>query len=349
MPDISVLVTGVGGSGIGSQVLKALRLASLPLEITGTDTTRASTGVKEVDHFHLLPPAKDPSYMEAVLRIGKERNIRVLFPGSEPELLVLSKNRKALEEAGILLPVNNHEVIEVCLDKFRTNQFLAQNGFAFPQSYRVKDVSDIPAVENYPVIIKPNTGGSGSNGVMIAQNRDELMVFVSFLLNVTTDLVVQEYVGDEQSEYTVGVLSTLEGEVINSIAVHREIASGLGNRIRVKNNTGRSELGKFLVVSSGISQGRVGAFPEVTKPCEEIARKLGSAGPLNIQCRYVNGRVMVFEINPRYSGTTPLRAMAGFNEPGIMIRKYILKENIEPHFAYPEKLIMRTLKEVVIE
>ncbi len=347
-PEIAVLVTGVGGSGIGSQVLKALRLSGLALRITGTDTTAASTGVQEVDQFRVLPSAKDPAYADEILRLCREHHIQVLFPGSEPELLILSRNRERLEQAGVLLPVNRREVIETCLDKFKTNRFLAENGFSFPQSYRVSSRSEIPAIESYPVIIKPNTGGSGSNGVMIAQNPEELTVFVSFLLQVNPDLVVQEYVGDEESEYTVGVLSSLEGSIINSIAVHREIRSGLGNRLRVKNHTGRRELGDYLVVSSGISQGRVGRFPEVTGPCETIARKLGSAGPLNIQCRLVNGRVMVFEINPRYSGTTPLRALAGFNEPGIMIRKYLLQEKIETHFPYAEKLILRTLKEVIV-
>ena len=129
-------------------------------------------------------------------------------------------------------------------------------------------------------------------------------------------------------------LAQWKGEVINSIAVHRVIDSGLGNKLKVKNTTGRADLGSHLVVSSGISQGRVGKYAEVTGPCEEIARKIGSKGPLNIQCRFVNGKLFVFEINPRYSGTTPLRSMVGFNEPEIMIRKYVLHETVAPHFPF---------------
>lgn len=348
MNNTSVLVTGIGGSGIGSQILKALKMSSLGLNIIGTDTTDISTGVKEVQHFYKIPFANDSNFINAVLTICKTQNIKIIFPGSEPELTVFSKNRQIFIEAGIIMPINTEEVIEICLDKFKTNHFLSQNGFSFPKTFRITAISDIPGIDFYPVIIKPNTGGSGSNGVMIAQNKEELSVFVSFLLNISADLVVQEYVGDADSEYTVGVISSLEGKLINSIAVHRIIETGLGNKMKIRNNTGRKELGKNLVVSSGISQGMVGKFLEITKQCEEIAKKINSKGPLNIQCRLVKGKVFVFEINPRYSGTTPLRAMVGFNEPEIMIRKYVLGENIEANFTFPEKVIMRTLKEVIL-
>ena len=85
------------------------------------------------------------------------------------------------------------------------------------------------------------------------------------------------------------------------------------------NRTGRAELGKNLVISSGVSHGDIGRFPEVTEPCKEIAAKLGARGPINIQCRLFRGKVYPFEINPRFSGTTGLRAMVGFNEPQQLI------------------------------
>ncbi|MEP6595166.1 MAG: ATP-grasp domain-containing protein [Ginsengibacter sp.] len=348
MNSISVLVTGVGGSGIGSQILKALKMSSLPLSIIGTDTTDVTTGVKEVHHFYRVSPANDPGFVNEIIKICKSADVKIIFPGSEPELKVFSKHRHIFIKAGIVMPINTEEVIAICLDKYKTNVFLSENGFLFPRTCRITKIAEVAGIDYYPVVIKPNTGGSGSNGVMIAQNKEELTAFVSFLLNVYPDLVVQEYVGNAESEYTVGVITSLEGEFINSIAVHRIIENGLGNKMKVSNTTGKTELGKNLVISSGISQGTVGKFAEVTKQCEEIAKKINSKGPLNIQCRSVGGKVFVFEINPRYSGTTPLRAMVGFNEPELMIRKHILGENIKANFPFPEKVIMRTLKEVIL-
>jgi carbamoyl-phosphate synthase large subunit len=58
--------------------------------------------------------------------------------------------------------------------------------------------------------------------------------------------------------------------------------------------------------------------------------------------------VIPFEINPRFSGTTSLRALAGYNEPDVLVRRDVLGEKIEPYFSYQDVLILRGLKENVI-
>jgi carbamoyl-phosphate synthase large subunit len=183
---------------------------------------------------------------------------------------------------------------------------------------------------------------------MIAQTRDEAITLSTYLLRLYPKFIAQEYVGTPDTEYTVGVLVSMEGELINSIALKRNILSGLSNRIKGKNLIGKKELGSILAISSGISQGEIGVFPEITHPCEEIAMAFGCRSVFNIQCRFVNGRVFVFEINPRFSGTTPLRAMVGYNEPDVLLRRHVLGEKIQPHFAYGNGIIMRGLREVLI-
>ena len=111
------------------------------------------------------------------------------------------------------------------------------------------------------------------------------------------------------------------------------------------NRTGNERLGPVLAISSGISQGEIGRFPEVTARCEQLALALGCRGAINIQCRLVGDRVYVFEINPRFSGTTSLRAMVGYNEPDVLIRKHVLGEAITPGFAYESGYIMRGVSE----
>jgi carbamoyl-phosphate synthase large subunit len=180
---------------------------------------------------------------------------------------------------------------------------------------------------------------------LIAQSKEELFAFCKYLLDIYPEFIAQEYIGTPDEEYTACVLTSLEGEYINSIAVKRMILSSLGNRMKVKNRTGRKDLGDMLAISSGISQGEIGKFDKITEQCKEIALKLKSKGPLNIQCRFVNGKVYVFEINPRYSGTTSLRAMVGFNEPDIMIRKHLLGEHIDVDFKFENGYILRGLDE----
>ena len=62
----------------------------------------------------------------------------------------------------------------------------------------------------------------------------------------------------------------------------------------------------------------------------------------------MDGEIYVFEINPRFSGTTSLRAMVGYNEPDVLIRHHVLGEPVEPGFAYAEGTILRGLSETYV-
>lgn len=346
---IVIMITGIGGGGHGEQILKALKLADTNYTIVGADMSPLSMGLAEVDFPYIVPPANDPDYINVILKVCKKHKVKVLFHGSEPELKVMSKHRNEIEKAGIFLPINPQEVLDICMDKSRTMEFMEKNGFAFPKSVTVRTINELDTVDFFPAVLKPSIGAGGSANILLAQTKEELSMFGQYLLSIYPEFIIQEYVGTPESEYTVGVLISMDGELINSIGVKRSILSSLSNRIKVTNQTGNESFGKVLAISNGVSQGEIGVFPEVTKPCEEIAMRLGCRGSVNVQCRFVNGKVYVFEINPRFSGTTSLRAMVGYNEPDILIRKHILKQEIIPRFKYQSGFIMRGLKETYIE
>jgi carbamoyl-phosphate synthase large subunit len=343
------MVTGVGGGGHGEQILKALRLARIPLRIVGGDITPYSSGLQKVDRAYLLPAASDPDYVDTILELCRHEHVRVLFHGSEPELKVFSRNRDRLHAAGLFVPINPAPVIELCMDKVRTCEFLSSNGFAVPPFRQVRTLDDALSFGNLPAVLKPSVGGGGSANVYLVQNREELAALAAQLLTIYQEFIVQEYVGTPDAEYTVGVLSDMDGNLLHSIGVRRYILPALSNRIKVPNRCPKASLGPTLAVSNGVSQGEIGPFPDVTGPCEEIARKLGSRGPLNIQCRFVDGKVFVMEINPRFSGTTSLRALVGFNEPEILIRKHVLGEHVQARFPYQEGVVLRSLEETFVQ
>src|SRR4030095_3914412 len=211
MNKINVLVTGSGGGGIGEQVIKCLRLATLDVFILGTDVTEVSKGRIDADEFLLAPMANTPEYLPFLLDQCAQKNIRALVPGSKGELKVLSANRQHFAEKGIALLVNSESVIQTCLDKNLSGNFLQENGFASPRSFRIAGESDLSAIDVLPLVLKPSVGGGGSVNTMIAQTPEELKVFGKFLLSQYNEFIAQEYVGDAGSEYTVGVLSTREG------------------------------------------------------------------------------------------------------------------------------------------
>lgn len=345
---LKVLVTAIGGGGHGDQILKALKLAEPGrYTIYGADANPHCPQAEFVDRFVQLPLASDTEYMTILLKICKKLGVQALFHGCEPELLLFAKNRKLIEDAGIFLPINDVALIQLCMDKAKTNARLAELGFPVPRFLNISTENEFDAIEWFPVVVKPALGGGGSANVFIAQNIQELKSLAVYLGlgTFTSGFMIQEYVGTPDQEYTVGVLHDLDGRYINSIAVKRYLNNGLSVRTSVNNRTGRKELGERLVISSGVSQGDIGRFDDVTKQCREIAERLGSRGPLNLQCRFVDGKVQVFEINPRFSGTTSLRAMVGLNEPDLLVRRHLLGQGIGEDAPYQELTILRSLME----
>jgi carbamoyl-phosphate synthase large subunit len=346
---ITVMVTGIGGGGHGEQILKALRLADTPYEIVGSDMSQFCRGFKEVDHSYVVPPARDPQYINRILELCLKHRVQALFHGSEPELMVLSRNRKVFEAQGIFVPINPQRVIDLCMCKSSTIAFLQEHKFSYPYTLVLSKLEDIQNWKSFPAILKPSIGSGGSAHTFIAQNKAELEILARYLLDlqVCPEVIVQEYKGTPEAEFTVGVLSDMDGNLINSIALRRNLSSSLSCRIRIPNRTGFEEFGKYLAVSTGVSQGEIGKFPEVTKTCERISSRLGVRGAVNIQCRLHRGEVYVFEINPRFSGTTSLRAMVGYNEPDLLIRRHVLGEEIPRQFSFRRAMIVRGLDETL--
>ncbi len=347
---IRVLVTAIGGGGHGDQILKALRLAPEGrYMIFGADANSRCSQASLVEHFVTLPLARDPGYMQLLLRTCKELGIQALFHGCEPELRLFAENCKLIRDAGIFLPINDPALISLCMDKSKANERLTELGFAAPRYVDVTNERELDEIDWFPVVVKPTVGGGGSANVFLAQNGSELKGLAAYLGlgSTTSGFMIQEYVGTPDQEFTVGVLHDLDGHYINSIAVRRHLSSGLSVRTSMINRTGRAELGERLVISSGVSQGDIGRYQDVTRQCREIADRLGSRGPLNFQCRFVDGKVRIFEINPRFSGTTSLRAMVGLNEPDILVRRHLLGHNVGEDAPYRDGTIFRSLVETL--
>lgn len=342
MKKISILVTGIGGGSHGEQIIKSLNLVKdLSLEIIGTDVTTQTTGKTIVDKFYKVPYVSDSKYEEIIFEIIEENDVKFIFHGSEPELKFISENREKFEKLGIWHPLNSKDTISLCMNKYETYKYLKNLGVNLPQFRKIDSIEDIEDIDFYPLVLKPSTGSGGSSDVYIALDKEDCELLAKYMLKHNVDIIAQQYIGSHFDEYTIGVSSNNSGDILGSIVVKRYITNALSTYKKVKNDN------ELFVISSGISQGKVCYNKNLQNQAENIAKLIGSKGPLNIQCREVNGELMLFEINPRLSGTTSLRAMAGYNEPELMIKYYILNQTWDN--KYKEITIMRTIEEVEID
>ncbi len=319
---IVILVTAVGGGAVGRQIVKALQMSELPLRIVVTDASPFAFGLTKAERAYVVPLANDPNYIDTLLEICAHEGVQFLAPGFEAELECVSANRARFEAAGVRLLINDAQVIDLCQDKWRTFEFLRDQAFPYAESWLIESKTDLEQITTFPVVVKPALGGGGSRYVYIARDCRELEMYASLLLRDRQVTMVQEYVGTSDEEYTVGVLTTPTGELVGSIALRRLILEAISTKLRIPALDGTHS----LTISSGFSQGVIDEYPDVRATCEAIAARLGSRGPLNIQCRKTKRGVVAFEINPRLSGTTSIRALVGFNEPEALIRYHLTGE-----------------------
>lgn len=316
-----ILVTAVG-SGIGQSIVKSLKMANTNLGrnykiYTGDAKSHAAGLYRGVKGF-LIPPASSRQYLDFMINLCVKEGIQVLIPGCDPELPILAKNRSLFEKENILVIVSSPDAVEIGIDKWKTYKFLKENGFHYPLSTLGNDVEEFLRKVDFPLLVKPRMG-SGSVGLNVVRNREEL----DFYVNNTEKPIIQEYLSSNDNEYTIGIVLSRSHTVLGSITMKRKLKKGATY---------------FAIVED---------FQEIRETAERIALATGLIGSINIQLKIVNNNPVVFEINPRFSGTTATRAHAGFHGVDAVIRHYYYNENIEK-MNFRNLIMIRYLNEMII-
>lgn len=310
---IKVMIAGIGGASLGTEIYKCLRLAGR-YEIYGCDVSETAYGLYGYDFAATYRIRRD-DYVQSVIEACRKADATWIIPGGEQPTALLGAATKTLAAEGIRLIANDAAVVAMFSDKESAFNRLAELGIPIPRTTAVVRSQDIDAV-GLPCIVKPATGTGGSASVFFAASIDEAMVYADFIRNSGNTALAQEYVDISKGEFTIGVLSLPDGVVVGSIALRRALNAKLSVSYR----------GRGGLVSSGYSQGYIGAFPDLCLQAERIAAAIGSRGPVNIQARVRDGVLLPFEINPRFSASTYLRALAGFNEVDIFLRYLVSGE-----------------------
>lgn len=300
---IRVLVLGVGGN-VSQGILKALYRSNLSLEVMGADVSPDQAGLFMVRKAFVGPWANASDFKSWLIDLCQREGIQVVLSGTEPVVKALAEIRKELhEQSGALSVVSTKEVIEIGDDKLRTCEWLAANNFPHPSYARSEDLPGVSALLDacgFPLIAKPRRGG-GARGVFIVDDEAALAYAVT-----RKNYLIQEYIGCDEHEYTAGCFIDRAGEMRGSMVMRRDLNAG---------TTYRAELGEY---------------PQVRAMAERIAVALGPEGPCNVQLRLASQGPVCFEINPRFSGTTPIRARFGYNEAEASLRHFLLNEDPAP-------------------
>lgn len=265
------------------RALRDLRLAG---SVHVTDVNPLSPTMLVADRAHLVPLSEDPGYVDAILELCLREGIGLVIPTIDDELPIFSEAAQRFADIGVKVAVSDAFVTSLCNDKFATSAHLLAHGVPAAEAW-LPDT--LPEEVRFPVFVKPRFG-RGSVGAFRADTPRHLDFFLSYVPNA----VIQEYLSGP--EYTIDLFCDFEGQPLS--AVPRERA----------------------VIRAGvIDRGRTVADPQLIGLALDTARALTFKGACNIQCRVVDGRPVIFEINPRFSGGIPLTIAAGADFPRMLV------------------------------
>ncbi|MCX6537711.1 MAG: ATP-grasp domain-containing protein [Acidobacteria bacterium] len=294
---LNVLVTAVSRR---VPLVKAFRHALNALGVRGTviatDVNPLSPGVHFCDRAYQVPLSSDPGYLDSVTELCEAEGIGLIVPTIDEELPLFASVAARFARRGIKVAVSSEETTLICNDKYTTCTYLRDAGIAAAESFLPHTMPDQPRL---PMFIKPRRG-RGSIGAVSVSTKPHL----DFFLGYVADPVVQEYLTGP--EYTIDLMCDFNGRPLSIVPRQR------------------------VVIRSGvIDRGRTVNDQKLIDLAVACADALSFAGPINIQCRTVNGRPTVFEINPRFSGGIPLTIAAGADFPRMLLQ-LALGRRVEP-------------------
>ncbi|MCL2589437.1 MAG: ATP-grasp domain-containing protein [Betaproteobacteria bacterium] len=293
---LNVLVLAVG-SPLGQSIVKALQTSRLQpcIYVADIDDLAAGFYLPGV-HPVILPLVKDSAYFECLTAYIEKHDIRAIFPVIGFEHEFFTEHAEHFRSAGVEILTSAPSVYQLCNDKYKSMMHLRSMGLDAPDTTLCRDDEEVEQFLErnvFPVFVKPRSAAS-SVDIFKVRNRDQLF---GILRAFPRDYFVAQAFLDDMRDFTAGVYISRDRSFYGTLLIERELKFGLSYRGTVFEDDALSDY------------------------CLKVAEAISSYYSINVQFKIIEGRPYAYEINPRLSSTTSVRAYFGFNEPDMILHE----------------------------
>jgi carbamoyl-phosphate synthase large subunit len=267
-----------------------------------------SAAAQIADMAFKIVRANDGAYIDSLLEICLENDVKLVIPTLDTELKVLSRNIDKFRDNQIDIVISDQKFIDTCNDKIENQNFFkklkidvvkyfSKDNFKLPLFLKLKEGSN--SQENYVI--------SDMNQLSKYHFDNDNLLFFEFLSK------------DAYDEYTCDLYYGKEGTLKCVIPRKRlEIRGG--------------EISKGITKKNGL----VGFVKN------KMSNINGARGCITAQffLNKESGQIIGIEINPRFGGGYPLSYLAGGNFPKWIIKEYIFDEEISYYEDWKDSLLM---------
>lgn len=291
--------------------------------VIATDCSSLAPALYEADKHIIVPRMEDEGYLDIILSICKENNIKAVLSLIDPELSLLAEYKKAFLNIGTMPIVSDYDVVEICFDKYKMFEFLIRNGFQTVKSYVDKNqfYRDVEAgIINYPVFVKPVRGSASINISKVTSKEEIELLFSRF-----DNLMIQEFM--DGTEYGADVYIDMNSK--------EPVAIFLKEKIKMR----AGETDKSVSIKDD----------QLFDIIKNLVKEIGLKGIIDIDIFKVNGEYYISEVNPRFGGGYPHAYESGVNIPGMIINNINGNLNINIIGQYDNDIYMMKYSEVCIK
>ena len=129
------------GTGAGNNLIRSLRADAGP--ILGCHHDPFLLKKSCADRNYLVPSTREPELVAALRAIGRREKGTLVLPTTDDEVERLSRERTRI---GLRVFLPDHDVVEICQDKFALTTALRARGVPAPETYAVGAIDDVPAL-----------------------------------------------------------------------------------------------------------------------------------------------------------------------------------------------------------
>lgn len=304
------------GSGVGQSVINSLNLSRLPITTIGLGTNPFAYGLYECDEYDYTSNIYVEKYIDNLIDKCWVNKIDLLIPGHDDEALLYAQNSEKFADAGIKTICAGKELISLCRDKELMSEKLNKIANVFVKCYNKEtlNVNIKNGSVKFPLIAKPRRGFA-SRGIEILNKEDDLV-------KITNDHIIQELaipaVDDPNYNFYISQISKNINPQVAEVS------------IQLVYNQEEQLMGRMFSYNKLNNGVPIEIIPydndyiwSIVDKLTPTLLKMGLRGPLNIQGRFTENGLKLFEMNPRFTGITGLRALMGFNEVEACVKEWL--------------------------
>ncbi|HVG42122.1 MAG TPA: ATP-grasp domain-containing protein [Chitinophagaceae bacterium] len=268
------------------------------------------------DEYFQVKKVTDPTYIDELIQLCQQKNIKMIVPTIDTELTVLAQNKSQFHQLGIHVIISSAFFVEQCRDKRKINLFFQQREIAIPKPVE----KDNP---HFPLFIKPYDGSLSADNYIIhtvEDLREHHLTNEKFLF--------MEYIDKKDyDEYTVDMYFD-KSNTVKCIVPRKRILIRAGEIN--KGITSKNRIVPYLKEKLGFIEGAVGCLT------------------VQVFLNKTTDHIIAIEINPRFGGGYPLSYRAGANYPLWLIEEYFNQQTISYTDNWDDQTLMLRYDDEVI-